>query len=316
VFDHYGDIVSADASPEGLYHEDTRYLSDLGVLVNRRRPLLLSSTVQDNNAVLTADLTNPDIFVDGVLDLPRDTIQIVRSKFLWQSASYERFGIRNFDSLAQPVEVGFHFAADFADIFEVRGYKRERRGKTDRKVSERGVALIYHGLDGIERRSIIRFDPKPEHIDQSAALFRLNRSPLRLLDIGGDKLPPFLRLPSEPDPALGRRGIRMLRDHPQLLTCQLRSFLRIAAIHDVRILIPMVTLAHDIQWIKKMAFEASRDLGLDKLPPVGAMIEIPAVVRGSAFPVLLAARLLLVVVRRQAEVRDRANGGSESIGEY
>lgn len=59
VFDHYGDIVPGDDSPEGLYHKDTRYLSDLGVLVNGRRPLPLSSSVQDNNAVLTADLTNP-----------------------------------------------------------------------------------------------------------------------------------------------------------------------------------------------------------------------------------------------------------------
>jgi phosphotransferase system enzyme I (PtsI) len=99
---------------------------------------------------------------------------------------------------------------------------------------------------------------------------------LRLLDIGGDKLPPFLRLPLEPDPALGRRGVRMFRDLPQLLTCQLRTFLRIAAVHDVRILIPMVTLARDVQWIREMTLEASRELRLDKVPPVGAMIEVPA----------------------------------------
>lgn len=99
---------------------------------------------------------------------------------------------------------------------------------------------------------------------------------LRLLDIGGDKLPPFLRLPSEPDPALGRRGVRIFRDLPELLTCQLRTFLRIAAVHDVRILVPMVTLARDVQWIRDMTLEARWDLGLDKLPPVGAMIEVPA----------------------------------------
>jgi glycogen debranching enzyme len=173
VFDHYGDIVPRDDSPEGLYHKDTRYLSDLGVLVNGRRPLLLSSSVQDNNAVLTADLTNPDIFVDSVLDLPRDTIQIVRSKFLWEGACYERFGIRNFDSRARIVDFGFHFATDFADIFEVRGHKRERRGRTETRLLESGVAFTYHGLDDIERGSTIRFDPKPQHIDRTAALFHL-----------------------------------------------------------------------------------------------------------------------------------------------
>ena len=62
VFDHYGDILPAEGSTEGIYHQDTRYLSGLQLLINGRRPLLLSSIVQDNNALLTADLTNPDFF--------------------------------------------------------------------------------------------------------------------------------------------------------------------------------------------------------------------------------------------------------------
>ncbi|MEE9251306.1 MAG: glycogen debranching N-terminal domain-containing protein, partial [Alphaproteobacteria bacterium] len=57
VFDHYGDIVAGDGSPEGLYHEDTRFLSGFQLLINGRRPLLLSSTVQDNNVLLMVDLT-------------------------------------------------------------------------------------------------------------------------------------------------------------------------------------------------------------------------------------------------------------------
>ena len=65
VFDHYGDVSSRGGSPEGVFHKDTRFLSDLRVLVNGQRPLLLSSTVQDNNVLLTADLTNPDLFRAG-----------------------------------------------------------------------------------------------------------------------------------------------------------------------------------------------------------------------------------------------------------
>ncbi|HXS41778.1 MAG TPA: amylo-alpha-1,6-glucosidase [Stellaceae bacterium] len=179
VFDHYGNIVAADGSPEGLYHRDTRYLSGLDVLVNGRRPLLLSSTVEDNNAVLTADLTNPDFFVGDGLHLPRDSIQIVRSKFLWQGASYERFGIRNFNGRTERVELGLHFAADFADIFEVRGQRRARRGTIDTSVTADGVIFTYHGLDDVARRALIRFDPKPAQIDQSSALFRLEIPPGR-----------------------------------------------------------------------------------------------------------------------------------------
>ena len=39
VFDHYGNILSGDGSPEGLFHRDTRHISDLRVLINGRRPL-------------------------------------------------------------------------------------------------------------------------------------------------------------------------------------------------------------------------------------------------------------------------------------
>ena len=73
--------MPGEGSPEGLYHKDTRFLSGLQLLINGRRPLLLSSTVQDNNALLIADLTNPDFFLDDRLVLPRDTIHIVRSRF-------------------------------------------------------------------------------------------------------------------------------------------------------------------------------------------------------------------------------------------
>ena len=65
VFDHNGDIVPGAGSPEGLYHRDTRFLSGLQLLINDRRPLLLSSTLRDDNAMLTCDLTNPDLFDDG-----------------------------------------------------------------------------------------------------------------------------------------------------------------------------------------------------------------------------------------------------------
>src|SRR5690606_23033920 len=59
VFDHHGDILPDTA--EGLYHQDTRHLSGLQLLLAGRHPLLLSSRLLLNNATLTTDLTNPDI---------------------------------------------------------------------------------------------------------------------------------------------------------------------------------------------------------------------------------------------------------------
>ena len=60
VFDRFGDIQPAGLGEEGIYHEGTRLLSRLRLLVNDRRPLLLSSTVREDNLLLTVDLTNPD----------------------------------------------------------------------------------------------------------------------------------------------------------------------------------------------------------------------------------------------------------------
>lgn len=177
VFDHYGDIVSGEGSPEGLYHRDTRYLSELRLLVNGRRPLLLSSTVQDNNAVLTADLTNPDFIADSRLVLPRDTIHIIRSKFLWDAACHERLGLRNFGRKTQEIELGFQFAADFADIFEVRGHRRQRRGESEAIIASDGVGFVYRGLDGAVRRCMIRFGQSPDYADPGIALFRLEIAP-------------------------------------------------------------------------------------------------------------------------------------------
>src|SRR5262245_35610484 len=84
LFNHYGDIVPVKGAAEGLYHCDTRYLSHLELRLNGQRPLLLSSTVRDDNAVLIVDLTNPDLFVEGELFLPRDTLHLQRLRFLWQ----------------------------------------------------------------------------------------------------------------------------------------------------------------------------------------------------------------------------------------
>src|SRR4029079_3071893 len=61
VYDPHGDIIPGSGSPYGLYHAGTRFLSCFEVRLGRRQPLLLSSTVAEDNTSFTADLTNPDV---------------------------------------------------------------------------------------------------------------------------------------------------------------------------------------------------------------------------------------------------------------
>ena len=69
LFDALGDWVAPALTPGGLFHNDTRYLSELQLLINGQRPLLLSSAVQTDNVVFTADLSNPDIYQGDALIL-------------------------------------------------------------------------------------------------------------------------------------------------------------------------------------------------------------------------------------------------------
>jgi len=82
--DSHGDIGASSGGTDGIFHADTRYLSRLEMLVNGMQPLLLGSNVRDDNAVLTVDLTNPDIYYDKRLALPKDTVHILRTMFLWR----------------------------------------------------------------------------------------------------------------------------------------------------------------------------------------------------------------------------------------
>jgi glycogen debranching enzyme len=178
MFDHYGDLSGGPANPEGLYHNDTRFLSLLRLEVEGRRPLLLSSTVQNDNALLTADLTNPDVYAGKELLLPRDSVHFLRSKFLWASTCYETIAAHNYGSEARTVLVSLAFEADFRDVFEVRGHLRPRRGDIERLVPDGNrVVLRYTGLDRCVRDTELVFDPAPDRLDEQRAEWRLALAP-------------------------------------------------------------------------------------------------------------------------------------------
>jgi glycogen debranching enzyme len=178
VFDRRGDIVAAYGSSDGLYHRDTRFLSRLELRLNGVMPLLLSSNLQEDNAALSVDLANPDQMSDGEMALRGELIHVNRLKFVWDNACYERLLVRNFDLRAHLVTLALSFAADFADLFEVRGERRARRGHgwAERRSAD-SVALHYRGLDGIERIATLAFEPAPTRLDTATASFELPLTP-------------------------------------------------------------------------------------------------------------------------------------------
>lgn len=171
LFDDRGDISTEMANYVGVFHDDTRYLSQLELFVDDLRPLLLSSTVRDDNSALNVDLVNPDIYRENHLILSREMLHITRSIFLWNASCYQHIAIENFDRRPHALRVTLAFAADFADLFEVRGVQRLRRGKTTRTSTEKGVAFHYMGLDKVERCLRLDFLTRPESVGSNFASF-------------------------------------------------------------------------------------------------------------------------------------------------
>ena len=179
VFDRHADVQPVGFGEQGVYFDDTRFLSRLELRVGGRRPLLLSSTVKKENDLLAVDLSNPDLKESGgSLTLARGELHLFRSTFLWNGVCYMRLRVSSFSRDPFEVDLRLDLDADFADIFEVRGAKRERRGrKLHEEASEAGLLFGYEGLDGVTRRTRVTFDPPPQSLAGRQARYHLSLAP-------------------------------------------------------------------------------------------------------------------------------------------
>jgi glycogen debranching enzyme len=176
--DQHGDCGERGRCAEGLYHQDTRYLSRLTFALNGARPLLLSSKIGDESDSFRADLTNPDVYMQDRLVLERDTIHVLRSNQLRAGVLIARIEMRSFGRAPIPVELVTEFNCDFADIFEVRGVRRQQRGNTlTERTDQQGTTVAYHGLDGTARRCLIEFSIPADQVGRGRALHRFTLEP-------------------------------------------------------------------------------------------------------------------------------------------
>ncbi|TMJ18473.1 MAG: amylo-alpha-1,6-glucosidase [Alphaproteobacteria bacterium] len=185
VFDKQGDCRGGDDGPDGLFYQDTRFLSSLSLRLGRMDPLLLGSVVLDDNGALIVDLSNADLHDEqGKVWLQRDSIYVGRMKFLCGTTAYERIRVRRFNPVGRPIPLEIAFDADFADLFEVRGERRPRRGALS--VETEGadaVCFRYEGLDGVSRSTRIRFEPAPDFLAKRSARWDLDLAGRERIDI-------------------------------------------------------------------------------------------------------------------------------------
>jgi glycogen debranching enzyme len=178
VLDSHGDIGASAGGPDGLFNADTRYLARLEMVLDEVQPLLLGSNLRDDNSALTIDLTNSDVYRNGRLVLQKDTLHIVRSIFLWRGTAYQRIGLQNHGDGPASFDLTLLFDNDFADLFEVRGERRPRRGVGSSKLlGPTDVVLEYSGLDAQTRITALHFDPRPTRLSVNAATYHFDLAP-------------------------------------------------------------------------------------------------------------------------------------------
>ena len=155
-----GDIRPARASGEGLYAQDTRHLSELGITVGGARPVLLSSVMESgHHAVINA--TNPGLRADGDVLVPQETLNVRRTVLIADRLFY-RVRVRSFRPEPVATTVAVSLAADFADVFEVRGVERRTSGRLlpPTRDGDR-LRFSYVAGDGQRRETLVELEPSP-----------------------------------------------------------------------------------------------------------------------------------------------------------
>ena len=202
VVDSHGDIGAAPGESDGLFLHDTRYLSHLELRINGLQPLLLGSNLSNDNCVLTVDLANPDFIEKEHIALKKNLLHVSRTMFVAGEALHQRLVVHNYGADAVSLLISVTFASDFADLFEVRGLARARRGLGFAEMREGRVTLNYEGLDHVIRRTEIDFEPTPTALTEASASFRLSLKPQAstaiyvsaCCDPSEEERPPFLRI--------------------------------------------------------------------------------------------------------------------------
>ncbi len=175
LFNEIGDIDAEARSEAGLYRAGVRHLSRFTLTVAGLRPLLLAASPREDNVLLGVNLTNPDVRGEGGrIVLPRGTLYITRTRFIWAGVFHEMIRVRNFALSTVAVELAVRFGSDFENIIDVRAQRRVDAGRARfERVERDSVTLGYLGADEVMRETVVDCHTAPDSISQDALRYRL-----------------------------------------------------------------------------------------------------------------------------------------------
>lgn len=169
VADASGDV---SGNGDGLFRNDTRIISKLCLRMRDEPLALLSAAVSQDNVYFTAHLSNRPLPTMDEGGTPEGVIHVERKRFIYSDRLYERLNLINYSDQPARLPLSLGFAADFYDMFEVRGQTRAQRGERyESQLDERHVVLRYAGLDNQLRCSALSFSAAPARLDDGCAEF-------------------------------------------------------------------------------------------------------------------------------------------------
>ncbi len=166
--DALGDIAPATDAALGIYDHDTRVLSQLEFMLTGGRRTKIRSRCINDGAGLVVDYSSR---CEG------GTVHVRRRRFLHGGAMHERIALHNTGGAPVKIHAQFRYAADFADIFEVRGTPRKVHGTQHIACGPDRVTFHYRARDGRAARTHLALEPAPHTLDATHAAVELALAP-------------------------------------------------------------------------------------------------------------------------------------------
>ncbi len=228
---------------------------------------------------------------EGVLNLPEDCPLIVDAVKGWVIPEPDEATRRGYIEAADALKLASDQAlTESAELAVSKDGRRIEVGANIGSLAE-ARAAVAAGAEGVGllRTEFLYLDrdTAPDEEEQFTAYAGIAQvlagRPLiiRTLDIGGDKPLPYIDQGREANPFLGWRAIRLCLAQPELFKVQLRAILRVAALHPVRVMFPMIATLGELRAAKAMLIEArgeltARGVSVPERIETGIMVEIPA----------------------------------------
>ncbi|UOF92391.1 amylo-alpha-1,6-glucosidase [Fodinisporobacter ferrooxydans] len=158
---HSGDISQEHAQGYGLFTKDTRFLSEYRISTTDV-PFYLLHSAADQNYKGKLIYTNREVRHGDAHILRADSVLWTRQRWIYQDVFYETIEFDNRGVEHAEFEMHVDLAADFLDMFAVRGYEHGNRGEMRQPdIQPREVTFRYTGSDQVKRATKIVFDQAP-----------------------------------------------------------------------------------------------------------------------------------------------------------